>query len=122
LTTPLGAKRIVIDLSEQRLMAYEGEELLLNALVSTGVAWYPTPPGEYRIIRRVRSQVMSGPGYYLPNVQFVSYFYRGYAMHGTYWHTNFGHPMSHGCVNLTNEDAQWIWGWAPKGTPVTVRQ
>jgi len=64
---------------------------------------------------------MSGPGYNLPNVQFVAYFYRDYAMHGTYWHDNFGHPMSHGCVNLRNIDAEWLYGWAPIGTPVLVR-
>ena len=63
---------------------------------------------------------MSGAGYYLPNVEFVSYFYKGYAIHGTYWHNNFGQPMSHGCVNMTNADASWIYGWAPMGTPVRV--
>jgi lipoprotein-anchoring transpeptidase ErfK/SrfK len=117
----LGSKRIELDLSEQRLTAYEGATELLTALVSTGVARYPTPPGEYSIIRKVRSQVMSGPGYYLPNVEWVSYFYAGYAIHGTYWHKNFGRPMSHGCVNMTNEDAEWIFNWAPQGTPVIVR-
>jgi lipoprotein-anchoring transpeptidase ErfK/SrfK len=117
----LGSKRIELDLSEQRLTAYEGETELLTALVSTGVARYPTPPGEYTIIRKVRSQVMSGPGYYLPNVEWVSYFHAGYAIHGTYWHNNFGQPMSHGCINMTNEDAKWIYHWAPKGTPVSVR-
>ena len=43
---------------------------------------------------------MSGPGYYLPGVPYVMYFYQGYGLHGTYWHDNFGQPMSHGCVNL----------------------
>jgi lipoprotein-anchoring transpeptidase ErfK/SrfK len=121
LATALGSKRIEVDLSEQRLTAYEGEIELLTVLVSTGVARYPTPPGDYTIIRKVRSQVMSGPGYYLPNVEWVSYFYAGYAIHGTYWHNNFGQPMSHGCINITNKDAEWIYLWAPKGTPVIVR-
>jgi lipoprotein-anchoring transpeptidase ErfK/SrfK len=121
LSTDLGAKWLLIDLSDQRLTAYEGETPMLTALVSTGIARYPTPPGDYTIIRQVRRQVMSGPGYYLPNVEYVSYFYRGYAIHGTYWHSNFGNPMSHGCVNMTNQDASWIYDWAPIGTPVQVR-
>jgi lipoprotein-anchoring transpeptidase ErfK/SrfK len=121
-STALGEKWIQLDLSEQRLTAYEGETPMLTALVSTGIARMPTPLGEYTIFRKVRSQVMSGPGYYLPNVEYVSYFHKGYAIHGTYWHNNFGHPMSHGCVNLTNADAQWIYEWAPKGTRVLVQQ
>jgi lipoprotein-anchoring transpeptidase ErfK/SrfK len=121
-TTALGMKRIELDLSDQRLTAYEGDTEVLTALVSTGIARYPTPLGDYKIIRKVRAQVMSGPGYYLPNVEWVSYFVGGYAIHGTYWHTNFGHPMSHGCVNMTNDDAKWIFNWAPMGTPVTVRR
>ncbi len=122
LATGLGVKRIELDLSDQRLAAYEGDTEVLSALVSTGIARYPTPPGEYKIMRKVRSQVMSGPGYYLPNVEWVSYFVGGYAIHGTYWHKNFGQPMSHGCVNMTNDDARWIFQWAPLGTPVTVRR
>jgi lipoprotein-anchoring transpeptidase ErfK/SrfK len=120
LTTPRGEKWIELDLSEQRLTAHEGEVAVLTTLVSTGVARLPTPVGEFKILSKVRSQVMAGPGYYLPNVQFVSYFYRSYAIHGTYWHNNFGHPMSHGCVNLTNADAEWIYSWAPIGTPVRI--
>jgi lipoprotein-anchoring transpeptidase ErfK/SrfK len=64
---------------------------------------------------------MSGPGYYLPNVQWIMYFYSGYAIHGTYWHNNFGQPMSHGCVNLPNNEALWFYQWAPTGTPVLVQ-
>ena len=118
--TSLGSKRVQLDLSLQTLTAYEGETVVLTALVSTGVRRYPTPPGEYRILRKVRIQAMSGPSYYVPNVEWVSYFLDGYAIHGTYWHNNFGHPMSHGCVNMRNEDARWIYEWAPLGTPVSV--
>jgi lipoprotein-anchoring transpeptidase ErfK/SrfK len=121
-STELGTKWIQLDLSEQRITAYEGETPMMTALVSTGIASMPTPLGEHRIYRKVRSQVMSGPGYYLPNVEYVSYFLKGYAIHGTYWHNNFGRPMSHGCVNLTNQDAKWIFEWAPRGTRVLVQQ
>jgi lipoprotein-anchoring transpeptidase ErfK/SrfK len=116
------AKTIVIDLSEQTLTAYENDQAVYSTLMSSGTARYPTPVGDYAIHTKIRSQTMSGPGYSLPNVQFVAYFYRDYAIHGTYWHNNFGHPMSHGCVNLRNLDAQWLYQWAPIGTPVSVRQ
>jgi lipoprotein-anchoring transpeptidase ErfK/SrfK len=119
--TALGEKWIDIELSTQTLTAYEGDTPVLSALVSTGVPGMPTPQGEYTVYRKIRSQVMSGPGYYLPNVEWVLYFYRGYALHGTYWHNNFGHPMSHGCVNLTNADAKWIYEWAPREMRVRVR-
>jgi lipoprotein-anchoring transpeptidase ErfK/SrfK len=64
---------------------------------------------------------MSGPGYYLPGVESVAYFYQGYALHGAYWHNNFGHPMSHGCVNMRNEDAKWFYDFVSIGTPVHVQ-
>jgi lipoprotein-anchoring transpeptidase ErfK/SrfK len=63
---------------------------------------------------------MAGPGYYLPNVPYVMYFYEGYGLHGTYWHNNFGHPMSHGCVNFTIEDAGWLFDFASVGTVVNL--
>jgi len=50
----------------------------------------------------------------------VQYFYKGYALHGTYWHNNFGRPMSHGCVNMTNDDALWMYEWTDYGTLVNV--
>jgi lipoprotein-anchoring transpeptidase ErfK/SrfK len=120
--TSRGVKWIDLNLSDQLLTAYEGDTPILSAWVSTGVPNLPTPVGEYQIYRKVRSQVMSGPGYHLPNVEFVSYFFKGYAIHGTYWHDNFGHPMSHGCVNMTNGDAQVLYEWAPLGTRVVVHQ
>jgi lipoprotein-anchoring transpeptidase ErfK/SrfK len=114
-------KTIVIDLSDQTLTAYENELTVYSTLISSGTARTPTPIGQFAIHSKIRSQTMSGPGYSLPNVQFVSYFYRDYAIHGTYWHDNFGHPMSHGCVNLRTIDAEWLYGWAPIGTSVFVR-
>jgi lipoprotein-anchoring transpeptidase ErfK/SrfK len=63
---------------------------------------------------------MSGPGYFLPDVPYVMYFYKGYGLHGTYWHNNFGVPMSHGCINLTIADAGWIYDYATIGTVVNI--
>lgn len=64
---------------------------------------------------------MTGPGYRLPHVPYVMYFYKGYALHGTYWHNNFGRPMSHGCVNLPTPIAEQLYHWAEIGTPVVVQ-
>ncbi len=60
-------------------------------------------------------------GYYdLPNVPSTMYFYRGYAIHGAYWHNNFGNPMSNGCVNLPLDAAAWMYDFAPVGTTVSI--
>lgn len=116
-----GTREIVIDLSDQTLTAFEGGTPVRRVVVSTGKPATPTPVGFYRIYSRYRSQDMAGPGYYAPDVPFVQYFIGGYAIHGTYWHTAFGTPVSHGCVNLPTPDAEWMWGWAGIGTPVTVQ-
>ncbi len=114
-------KQIVVNLTEQRVYAYENGELIRSTLVSTGLWGTPTVTGDYRIYWKLTSQTMSGPGYYLPGVPWVMYFYQGYALHGTYWHNNFGQPMSHGCVNLPTDEAAWFFRWAEVGTPVHVR-
>jgi lipoprotein-anchoring transpeptidase ErfK/SrfK len=115
-------KWIEVDLSAQRLYAHEGQETVLTAVVSTGTRYHPTVKGRFKIYVKYRAAPMSGPGYYLPNVPWVMYFYGGYALHGTYWHHNFGTPMSHGCVNMKTNEAKWLFNWAPKGTLVVVHQ
>jgi LysM repeat protein len=114
------AKEIVVDLSEQRVYAYENGSLVRTLIVSTGVAATPTVQGEFRIYLRYLKQDMYGSDYYLPNVPYVQYFYQGYGLHGTYWHNNFGQPMSRGCVNLTIADSEWLYNWASIGTLVRV--
>jgi LysM repeat protein len=109
---------IEVDLSSQRAIARQGDAAVRTMVVSTGIARYPTPPGQFRIYAKYPSVTMSGPGYYLPGVPHTMFFYRGYALHGTYWHSNFGHPMSHGCVNLPMDAAGWLYKWASIGTPV----
>lgn len=111
---------IDIDLSEQRTYAYEGNQVVNSFVVSTGTWRTPTVTGRFKIYVKYRYADMSGPGYYLPDVPFVMYFYKGYGLHGTYWHSNFGTPMSHGCVNLRNQDAKWLFNWASAGTVVNV--
>lgn len=117
-------KRIEIDLTNQRLYAYEGDRQIYNFLVSTGL-WGRTPTGEFHIWTKLRATKMSGGSkalrtyYYLPNVPYTMFFAnaqipraRGYGIHGTYWHNNFGHPMSHGCINMKTEEAAQLFYWA----------
>lgn len=113
---------IDVDLSEQRVYAYEGDQLVNSFVVSTGTWRTPTVLGQYRIYVKYRYADMSGPGYYLPDVPNVMYFYKGYGLHGTYWHNNFGTPMSHGCVNLTVDESAWLFNWASVGTWVNVHE
>ncbi|RJR23787.1 L,D-transpeptidase [Candidatus Microgenomates bacterium] len=123
-TSELPYKRIEVDLTNQRLYAYEGESQVHNFLVSTG-KFNRTPTGRFKIWIKLRYTKMSGGSkalgtyYYLPNVPYVMYFYndkypqhQGYGIHGTYWHNNFGHPMSHGCINLKTSDAEKLYYWA----------
>ncbi|MBI5961152.1 MAG: PD40 domain-containing protein [Chloroflexi bacterium] len=115
-------KEIVVDLSDQKTFAYENGRVIRTVTVSTGLPGTPTVLGEYSIYVKRDAQLMSGPGYYLPDVPWVMYFYQGYGLHGTYWHNNFGTPMSHGCVNLPTDEARWFYDWAEIGTAVLVRE
>ena len=107
---------IEVDLSEQKLRAWEGSNLIYEFLISSG-KWAPTPKGEFRIWVKLKYTKMEGgirgtrTYYYLPNVPYTQYFYKGYGLHGTYWHNNFGQPMSHGCVNLSIPDAEKLFYW-----------
>ena len=114
-------RRIVIDLSDQRLYAYEDGRLVNSLIISSGTAATPTPIGDFAIYSRYSAQDMSGPGYYAPGVPWVQYFTGPYAIHGAYWHNNFGLPVSHGCVNLRTPDAEWLYRWSRQGTPVKVQ-
>lgn len=111
---------IDVDLSNQTVHAYEGKELLRSFLVSTGKARTPTVTGQYRIYVKFTATDMRGPGYHLRDVPYTMYFHKGYGLHGTYWHNNFGTPMSNGCVNLRTEDAEWLFNFASVGTMVNV--
>lgn len=113
-------KLIMVDLSDSMTYAFQDGVLVYSALSSMGLPATPTVKGQFKIYNRLPSQTMSGPGYYLPGVQYVQYFYQGYALHGAYWHDNFGQPMSHGCVNLRNDDAAWFYAFGEIGTPVHV--
>ncbi|HSD98729.1 MAG TPA: L,D-transpeptidase [Patescibacteria group bacterium] len=115
-----GEKHIYVDLAKQTLYAYQGATLFMKTLVSTG-KWGKTPVGNFHIWEKLVATRMSGgegaDAYDLPNVPWVMYFYHDFGLHGAYWHDNFGHTMSHGCVNMRQVDAQTLFQWAdgPQG-------
>ena len=115
-----GVRWIDVNLTEQMTYAYEGSTVVNSFLVSTGTWQHPTVTGQYYIYVKYRFTDMAGPGYYLPDVPYTMYFYDGYGLHGTYWHHNFGTPMSHGCINLTIPDSEWLYYWADVGTLVNI--
>jgi hypothetical protein len=113
---------IEVDLSEQKLYAWENGEIFLESLVSTGLPWWSTPEGEYTIWLKSRAVTMEGGEgkyyYNLPNVPYVMFFQNddlpkalGYGLHGTYWHDDFGKVHSHGCVNLPTSIAKELYYW-----------
>jgi hypothetical protein len=122
-------KRIIVDRAKQMLYAYDGDTLFMETSVSTGIELTPTLLGTYTIFKKTPSRYMQGPipglsdQYYdLPGVPWDLYFTSdGAAIHGTYWHNNFGRPSSHGCVNLPPEEAHKLYTWADLGTRVTVQ-
>lgn len=124
-STDPSEKWVEIDLSDQRLNMKEGDKTVGSFLVSTG-KWAPTPTGEWRIWTKLRYTRMKGGSkalstfYDLPNVPYTMYYNQGYGIHGAYWHNNFGHPMSHGCVNMRPEEAGIVFNWASVGTKVVV--
>jgi lipoprotein-anchoring transpeptidase ErfK/SrfK len=110
-----------VNLSMQTAYAYRGSELVRVFYISSGTWQHPTITGTYQVYVRYRYAPMSGPGYYLPDVPYVMYFYDGYGLHGTYWHNNFGTPMSHGCINFSIADAGWLHdNWVVIGTVVNI--
>ncbi len=111
-----------VDLSAQRVFAMTGDQIARSFLVSTGRWPNVTVIGVFKIYVKYRAASMTGPDYNLPNVPYVMYFHEGYGLHGTYWHNNFGTPMSHGCVNLRTSDAAWLYEFASVGTIVSVHQ
>jgi hypothetical protein len=117
-------KRVVVNVAYQTLSCLEGQEEVYFARVSTGILSedFTTPIGEYPIWRKLVSVHMSGGttggGWDLPGVAWTSLFVgSGVAIHSTYWHNNFGEPMSHGCVNAQPEDAKWIFRWTQPIVP-----
>lgn len=113
-------KVIEVILKQQRLIAYEEGIVVLDTLVSTGIKGFETPMGAFRIYAVRLARRMAGVDivkgkkkpWELPFVPFVMFFGpKGEALHGTYWHNNFGTRRSHGCVNLPTQDAWFLFRW-----------
>ncbi len=115
-------KWIEVDLASQHVFAREGNKVVMDFPISSG-RWAPTPTGTFNIWYKTKYQAMVGGSpelgtyYNLPNVPNNMFFYSGYALHGAYWHNNFGHTMSHGCVNEPLADAATIFNWAGPVVP-----
>lgn len=121
-------KWVEVDLSEQRTTLYTGTTPVRSFTISSGTSSNPTVTGTFKVWLKTASQTMtggnkaSGDFYYLPNVTWVTYFFQDYSFHTAYWHNNFGHPMSHGCINMRAADAKVLYDFAPIGTNVVVHQ
>ncbi len=113
---PPGVKWIDINLYEQVLQAFDGDIPVYATLVSSGLPEFETPTGLFRIWGKVKMAKMGGGQkgedyYFLEDVPYHMYFHQGYAIHGAYWHDNFGIKQSHGCVNIAPRDAYWLFDW-----------
>ena len=120
-------KWIEVDLSEQRMIAWEGDTPYVNTLIHSGKRGWETPPSVYRTFRKVPRDDMtlgepSDPEYYYsPNVSWVMYFLEGgYAIHGAVWDDAWGTPTSHGCINTPAGIAADLYEWAPLRTLVWI--
>lgn len=123
-------KLISVDLGSQKLMAWENGKVVYETKISSGMNLTPTVKGSFKIYYKTPLTDMRGPSpykniypsgkYLTKNVPNTMYFYQGYAIHGAYWHNNFGRPASHGCVNTPLAAAKWLYDWAPVGTRVEV--
>ncbi|MCB0042433.1 MAG: LysM peptidoglycan-binding domain-containing protein [Caldilinea sp.] len=115
-----GKRWIEVDLTNQTLTAWQGDVPVMFTNISSGRSNTPTVTGRFTVGTKYAAQRMTGPGYDLPNVPWVMYFHGSYAIHGAYWHNNFGVPMSHGCVNMRPGEAEMLYNWAAAGTEVYV--
>jgi hypothetical protein len=111
---------IEVTLSTQTLCFHETSGNTPCFPISSGLQWTPTPTGNFHVWTKLPVTTMVGPGYNLPNIHWTMYFYGGYSTHEAYWHNNFGHPMSHGCVNMRINDAKYIYDRSEVGTLVNI--
>lgn len=112
------SKHIEISLADQLLVAFENGRPVFETYISGGTGGdRATPRGHHRIIFKAPSRHMVGDTYNLPGVPFDSYFWGAVAIHGAYWHNDFGRPRSHGCVNVSPEAAKWIFRWTQPVAP-----
>jgi hypothetical protein len=116
---PPNARWVHVDLREQVLTAYEGEEIVFATLISSGKPGWETPQGLFRVWFKLRHGTMTGrlEPYHVEEVPSALFFHGAVALHGAAWHDRFGMPASHGCINLSPGDAEWLFSWAPPPLP-----
>ena len=119
---PEGRRWIEVDISDQSLTAWQGETAVLKTTVSTGKPGWQTLPGTFKVYVKYDETRMTGIDYDTPDVPWTMYYYQGFAIHGAYWHNNFGTPVSHGCVNLRVDEAKALYEWSSVGTEVVVNE
>ncbi len=117
-------KWLSISIPDQWLACMEGDQAVFETPIASGVYGLGTPLGEFRILYQRHTSRMTGgeegDRYDLPGVAFPTYFtWSGVAIHGTYWHNDYGRRHSHGCVNVTSEAARWIFRWVEPHVPYT---
>jgi lipoprotein-anchoring transpeptidase ErfK/SrfK len=117
-----GQRWIEIDLSRQRLVAWEGNISVYAVTISSGKSSTPTRTGTFTIQTKHRIARMTGDDYDVPDVPYTMYYDGGMAIHGAYWHNLFGNPVTHGCTNVAVNHAKWLFNWASVGTPVVVHK
>lgn len=115
-----GKRWIQVDISDQKLIAWQGDVPVFETTVSTGKPGWRTLPGTFKVYVKYEKTRMRGPGYDTPDVPWTMYYSGAFAIHGAYWHNNFGTPVSHGCVNLRVPEAEALFAWADVGTEVVV--
>lgn len=120
-----GAITIDINLSTQYMTVFQGDTVIMETYISSGRPGFDTPTGTFYINLKNGTQtmegVLGGEYYNVPDVPSVMYFTDvGHAIHGAYWHNNFGAVMSHGCINVPVELAAWLYEITPVGTPVII--
>jgi lipoprotein-anchoring transpeptidase ErfK/SrfK len=120
-----GETWIDINLSYEYMTVYQGDVVVMETYISSGKPGFETPPGTYYINTKLESQtmegVLGGEYYHVPDVPWVMYFTDvGHAIHGAYWHNNFGTPMSHGCINVPMDLAAYLYSVSPIGTRVEI--
>ncbi len=117
---PEGERWIAVDLSDQKLVAYQGDVAVLESSVSSGRPGLRTLPGTFNIYLKYEKAHMRGDDYDTPDVPWTMYYSGDFAIHGAYWHNDFGTPVSHGCVNLPVDVSKALYDWADIGTRVVV--
>ena len=113
---------IEIDLSRQKLIAWEGNKPVYAVNISSGKSSTPTRTGTFAVQTKHRVARMTGDDYDVPDVPYTMYYDGGMAIHGAYWHNLFGNPVTHGCTNVAVNHAKWLFNWASVGTPVVVHK